>query len=208
MGTKKQELTAKGNTGRFFNTTLDVLRKEPELLQPENFDRFRAIMYKALPELADKEHCPNCKASMAMYKRQVHYQNAGLVVYMAEIVRHNLTKGMTLNQANRVHVNAEERIPHNMRCVAGNTSDLGLITEVKDSDKAEWLITRRGFAALRGEPIPKWVIMFRGEIQERSEETTTFTEVMKNRKRRDSTEDLFDPKKYYEIENFAQGALL
>lgn len=207
MPTKKQELTAKGNTGRFFNTTLEVLRNEPELLKLENYDRFRAIMYRLLPELSNKEKCPNCAASMVMREQRLHYENAGLLVHMGQIVRHNLTKIDSFTEANMVHVNKDERIPHNMRCVAGNTSDIGLIAKVKGKP-AHWLITRRGYAALRGEAVPQAVVVFRSKIVERKPETTTLDEVMRNRKRKGTATYEYDPKDYYHIEDFAQGKLL
>lgn len=205
--TKEQTLTAKGNTGRFFNTTLDVLRNEPELLQPENFERFRAIMYRLLPELGDKSKCPNCDASMVMREQRLHYENAGLLVHMGQIVRHNLTKTNDFTAANDIHVNKDERIPHNMRCVAGNTSDLGLIAKIKGK-AAHWCITRRGFAALRGEPVPQCVVVFRKKIVERKPEMTTINDVIFNRKRKGTATYEYNPKDYYHIEDFAQGKLL
>ena len=42
-----------------------------------------------------------------------------------------------------------------------------------------WLVTRWGWKALRGDPVPRQAKYFRGELIERSAETTTLQEMFK-----------------------------
>lgn len=140
---------------------------------------------------------------MNVYRRRVDYFIVSLVTAMGKIVRSNLADGQRFTEANNVHVNADERIPHNARNMTGIASALGLIAPAEES--AHWVITRRGFQALRGEGVIDWVITFRDEVIDRSEKTITFRDVLL--KKKDNDVDMGDPEEWYEVAEVAEGAL-
>jgi len=177
--------------------------------KPEAFsspDYLRAHVAQVWKALGDNKSCPNCQASMAMYRRKIDYFVVTLVVSMGRVVKHNMTKTNNFTEANMVHVNADERIPHNARNMTGIASVLGLIAPVQNKE-AHWAITTRGFAALRGERIPAWVLTFRDEIVEHGDQTTTFAEAMERRK---SPEErgVYDKNEWVEITGFHQSPVL
>lgn len=176
--------------------------------KPEAFsspDYLKAHVAQVWKALGDSKSCPNCAASMAMYRRKIDYFIVTLVVSMGRVVKHNMTK-TSFTEANQVHVNADERIPHNARNMTGIASALGLIAPVQNKE-AHWLITSRGFAALRGEAVPAWVLTFRDEIIERATETVTFAEAMQRRKDPEER-GVYDPNEWVEITSFHQSPVL
>ena len=82
---------------------------------------------------------------------------------------------MEFNAANQVHI-PSLGVSHAIKCRTTQSSKLGLMTMVLGADGARipgvWLITSRGWAALRGEPVPASVVSFRNEIQERFPDKT------------------------------------
>lgn len=178
--------------------------------KPEAFEAdgayLKAHVEQVWKALSDKTKCPNCQASMAMYRRKIDYFVVTLVVSMARVVKHNMTKTSNFTEANMVHVNADERIPHNARNMTGIASVLGLIAPVKDKE-AHWLITQRGWAALRGEAVQAAVVTFRDEIVERDNETITFQEAMSRRK--DPAErGVYDINEWVEVQGFNNQTVL
>jgi len=151
---------------------------------PQSFDDaglLRATVAASWEALKDEKHCPNCGESMTEYIHKLDFFNALLLKEMGDVVRSKLQKGMPLKEANMVHVVSQDF--HD--CVRHRTTQcrtLGLIAKVKNEDGTHdrskgWLITTRGFAALRGERVPVEVSVFRNAIEERTQETTTIDEV-------------------------------
>lgn len=203
MASQKQRYA--GKLPKLWDLLVQMHEKNPNFFESADMLRYQvAQVWKAL---SDKDHCPNCKASMAMYRRKIDYFVVSLLVSMARIVEHNKRKGMSFTNANSVHVNADDRIPHNAKNMTGIASALGLIAPDDKEKEARWLITTRGWAALRGERIPAAVVTFRDEIVERPEETTTFAEVMSNSKTTQS-KDIYNPREWYEIHGTANSPVL
>lgn len=138
-------------------------------------------MKEAFPELKNKSVCPNCKASMEQYWYNMTNINALLLLQMGNVVKRNMRNGQAFHEANQVHISTEIK---DYAIASSQTlcSKLGLIAKILNEDGTHdrskgWLITTRGFAFLRGEPIPKKVKVWRNEIQERCEETVTIGEL-------------------------------
>lgn len=135
--------------------------------------------------LQDPTKCPNCGESMQEYIYKLDFLNALLVKQMGDIVKQRLKDGMEFQEANAIHVVSEETMSDAVRHRTSQCRILGLVAKVKneegkhDRDKG-WLITRRGFEALRGVAVPAEVIAFRNEIRERPETKTTLDEVFNN----------------------------
>lgn len=194
-----------GKLPKLWDLLVQMHQKNPSIF--ENADMLRYQVAQVWKALADKDHCPNCKASMAMYRRKIDYFIVSLVVSMGRIVKHNQTKGMGFTAANSVHVNADDRIPHNAKNMTGIASALGLIAPVEGAKEARWLITSRGWAALRGERVPASVVTFRDEIVERPEETTTFAEALE-KSRTGEKKDIYNPREWYEQAGMANSPVL
>lgn len=134
--------------------------------------------------LKNPKNCPNCGENMAEYINKLNFFNALLVKEMGDIVKKRIENGMSFKEANAIHVVSQKM--HD--CVRHRTTQcrtLGLIAKVKNEDgkhdvKKGWLITKRGFAALRGEKVPAEVIVFRNKIEERTDILITLDEVFNN----------------------------
>jgi hypothetical protein len=130
--------------------------------------------------LHDKEHCPNCKASMVSYWFEFDMPNASMLVAMSRIVRARLEKDIPFTEANQIHVQTMNTASYAMKSRTTQMAKLGLITKVLKDGKHQsgyWLITRRGWQALANMPVPKKVESFRNDIIERDEELTTIKQV-------------------------------
>lgn len=150
-------------------------------------DYCRAILSKHIEGLNEKEVCPNCGASMVEYVFVFDMLDALLLLSMANAVRDKRSKGISFNQANQVHV-PSLKTSLSVRCRTTICSKLGLVAKVKNDNgkhaRGVWLITERGWKALRGEPIPAFVKVFRRKIEERFDITTTMQEVFNGSKNR------------------------
>lgn len=157
-----------------------MIKNDPTLLddidapnKDDQLKRLRAQLRVAVPALGDPSTCPNCDASMSEYADTLDINDALLLFSMAKIVRHRQTKGIDFTEANKIRVSSE-LIHHTQKCRTTKCSKLGLIAR---AGHAHWSITTRGYEALRGAPVPKVRVTFRGQILERPEETTTLREV-------------------------------
>ena len=150
-------------------------------------DYCRAILSKHIEGLNEKEVCPNCGASMSEYIFIFDSIDALLLLAMANNIREKRKKGISFNQANQVHV-PSLKVSLSVRCRTTICSKLGLITKVKNEKgrhvRGVWLITERGWKALRGESVPSFVKVFRGKIEERFDQTTTMQDVFNGSKNR------------------------
>lgn len=170
------------NKGKFPNLWRFLVK-----LHETNPDAFRddgllkAHVAQVWEALKDPKHCPNCGESMTEYVPKLDFYNALLLKEMGDVVKAKLRAGISLQEANAVHVVTQDF--HD--CVRHRTTQcrtLGLIAKVKndkgthDREKG-WLITARGFAALRGEEVPAEVTVFRNKIEERTDLKTTLDAV-------------------------------
>lgn len=151
---------------------------------PQAFDSaeyLRAHVAQVWPALNDRTMCPNCGENMVEYLPKLDFFNALLLKKMGDVIDQRIRKGMPFTEANQVHVVSQDF--HD--CVRHRTTQcrsLGLIAKVRNDKGGHarekgWLITRRGFDALRGDKIPAEVTVFRNKIIKRSEEMTTLAEV-------------------------------
>ena len=157
-----------------------MIKDDPTLLDdidaPEReyaLKRLRDALKRAIPELSDKSRCANCGASMAEYEDILDINDALLLFSMAKIVKRSVDKGVPFTEANKIRVSSED-IHHTQKCRTNKCSKLGLIAK---AGGAKWSITKRGWEALRGDPVPRMRVTFRGKIIERPEDTTTLRAV-------------------------------
>jgi hypothetical protein len=154
---------------------------------PEAFedpDYLKATVSGVWPELKDPASCPNCHQGMHSYIYRLDFLNALLLKQMGDVVRKRLDQGELFSKSNEIHVVSQDF--HD--CVRHRTTQcrsLGLIAKVKTEDGSHdrakgWLITKRGFSALRGQYVPSEVEVFRNRITERTEEVTTMDIVFSN----------------------------
>jgi len=124
--------------------------------EPDAFkdgDTLRIRVARAWKALLDPAYCPNCGESMTTYIRKFDFINALLLKQMGDIVKERLAQGMSLAEANQVHV-VSANVHDSVRHSTSIARTLGLIAKVKTAEgkhdtKKGWLITSRGFAALR-----------------------------------------------------------
>lgn len=194
-----------------------MVQNNPNLA--EDPERLWANMVHQIPELADRSVCPNCKASMAEYADTLDINDALLILNMARIVNRKVAAGINFTEANKLRVSSED-IHHTQKCRTTKCSKLGLIAK---AGNAQWSITKRGWAALKGEPVPKIRVTFRKQILERPEDMTTLSHVfaehrskmqtlqnkkkaLKNDKR--SEFDDYDQSQWVHVVGLHQGELL
>lgn len=142
-------------------------------------DYLKATIAANIPGFWDKQHCINCGAGMGEYIRELDIFVALLLLNMAKNVRDRTIEGMPFTMANAIKVSASN-IPHSQKCQTTNASKLGLIAKHlkgKKHHNSEWVITKRGWEALQGKPVPKEVRVFRNQILERTEEKVTLAQV-------------------------------
>lgn len=143
----------------------------------------KAVLVTAFPQLKDKSACPNCGASMEEYLYHFDTFKVALLLAMAKEVRHRQTKGYAFTEANKVHIPSLTS-SHTVKCQTTQASKLGLVAQVRNESgkrlSGTWLITRRGWEALAGKPVPKSVRVWRGKIEERTDETITMAEAMRS----------------------------
>ena len=136
-------------------------------------DELTQEIRRAFPEIKNKERCYNCEASMRINGYTVNEIHVALLTRMAREVRARMQKGYTFHEANKIHVQTLG-LYNSKECQTTVSRYLGLIAKVKGKNgkhdtKAGWLITKRGWAFLKGEPVPKCVHAIRNQIVERPE---------------------------------------
>lgn len=170
-----------GRMGSFVNVIVELIKKNPALL--DNVDHLKAMLKYTMPALRDRSRCPNCDASMTEYTFSFDAWDALLLIAMAKKVDANIYKGMSFTLANQVRV-PEIEATHAIKCRTTQTSKLGLITQLRNKANKRvpgvWVITRRGWEALSGKPVPRQVKVWRGRIEERFDETTTIEEALRS----------------------------
>jgi hypothetical protein len=142
----------------------------------------RALISKHYPQLLHQENCPNCGASMIEYIYQFDVLTALLLLEMAKKVKEKLAKVGSFTIANQVRI---PELPTTLaiRCRTTIASKLGLVAKVKNENGRQvpgvWAITSRGWSALRGEPVPAKVSVWRKQIQERFDDLITIDQAFK-----------------------------
>ena len=189
----------------------------------------KAVLVSNFPELKDRSVCANCGASMKSYVYTVDCIDALLVFYMAKIVRERIATGLDFTEANQIHLASMLKdAGYTIISHQTITSKHGLIAKVRNEDgthdKAKgWLITKRGWAFLRGERIPAKVKVWRNKIIEQFEETITISEAFrthteavqeavkaKKNVKNDYTSDIesYSPSEWYSFGETQQGRIL
>lgn len=135
------------------------------------------------PELTKKEVCANCGESMAAYWYRLNVIGASTMVKLGEAVKRR-SETMPFTEANKLHVVKMNELTDAERHQTTILRFLGLLAKVKNADGKQeiglWCLTQRGFAFLRGEPVPAKVKAFRNRIEERTGEMTTLDEIQRN----------------------------
>ncbi len=138
----------------------------------------RAFLFTNFPDFNKKEWCTNCGASMAIDQYSPDILDALLLIEMGRAVKER-KKTLSFTEANLIHVptlSTTDAIRHRTtRC-----SYLNYIKQPEGSkNSGNWLITDWGWKALRGEPVPKNVRYFRGQLVDRGNETITLPQMFK-----------------------------
>lgn len=166
-----------GKLGALARLTASLVKADPTLA--DDFGRLKATLFVNMPELADKSCCANCGASMKEYVIRFDYWQAILLLAMGRAVRERQRQGMDFTVANQVRV-PELDVSLTAKCKTTQASKLGLVVQLRNENKVRvdgvWVITKRGWDALRGYKIPASVVVFRKEIVERHEAKTTLEE--------------------------------
>lgn len=170
-----------GKTGSLVKMIVEAIKRDPRLL--DDYDRLRATLKANIPGLNNKEECWNCDASMKEYIYQFDVFKAILLIRMAAAVRERMHKGMEFTVANQVRV-PELDVSLAVKCQTTQASKLGLITQLRSKDNNRvpgvWVVTKRGWQALAGKPVPKRVKVWRKKIEEHYDELATIDEALKS----------------------------
>ena len=143
----------------------------------------------------NRETCPTCGAITSSYTFTFSYLDAKLLLAMANEVR-SKSGTMGFTDANKIHI-PSLNVPSNVSKRMTISSKLGLIAKyiVAGHQKLGiWVITSRGWAALRGESVPAKVSVYRKNITARYEEMTTITLALKS-----YPDSKFNPVEWYEF---------
>lgn len=168
-----------GKLPKVFELMVHLHKNHPEAF--EDSIELRRKTAETWHSLRDKTRCPNCKASMVAYWFEFDLPNAAMLVQMARVVRHNVSKGIPFTEANQIHVQSMNEASYAMKSRTTQMAKLGLIAKFTKNGhhvSGTWLITRRGWVALAGGRVPRKVESFRNEIIERdTTDTITIKEV-------------------------------
>lgn len=129
------------------------------------------------PALRDPSQCAHCGANMAMEVYTAAMHDALLVWKMAQVIRHAERKGKSFEEANKVHtptLEATDAVRHQTTIA----SYLDLIEQPKEwRNSGFWRLTPTGQSLIRGARVPKTAKVFRGDVIERGQETTSLSEM-------------------------------
>lgn len=170
---KKQTEYYGGRIKGIIEHVAKMVKNDPTLA--EDFTRLHSILGIQADGYGKKENCFNCKRSMKITVYEADLLDALLVLSMAKAIRHEMTKGISFTEANKVHLptlNASNAtIKRNTKC-----DYLGLVKQPSHwRGTGYWLLTGLAWKALRGEEIPAKVKYWEGELIERSDAKTTLT---------------------------------
>lgn len=159
--------------------TVGLIKKNPALL--DNQDYLMATLKANIEALNHPERCPNCESSMLEYIYEFDILDALLLLEMAKEVKRKIEKGVSFTESNQVHIQQLSNVSYAMKSRTTKMSKLGLIAKMLGENKRQisgtWVVTKRGWDALKGRKIPKSVRVWRGRIEDRTEDSTTINEV-------------------------------
>ena len=215
---------------------VNIIKKQPEMI--DNPEYLMATIAANIPGFNDASTCVNCGASMAEYVFEFDVLDALLLLAMAREVREKMLQPKntqfkddhsvtTFTEANQVKVQSLGGVSYAMKSRTTKCAKLGLIAKYKSNTgrhlPGTWVITKRGWDALRGEPVPKAVKVFRGQILERTDDLTTLRDIfytygqkissMIRRKKTPKTDhrselEGFNPSDWVQIGGMHEGELL
>lgn len=175
--------------------TLGLIRENPRLLEDEAY--LKTTLKANIEELNHPETCGNCGANMLEYIFEFDCLDALLLLSMGRAVRERLEDGMEFTEANQIRVQHLEGVSYAMKSRTTQMSKLGLVAKLTGRNgkhvPGTWVITKRGFDALRGRKVPKSVRVWRGKIEERHDETITLSQAFAYHK--EKVEDIIKRKK-------------
>lgn len=152
--------------------TARLVQKNPSLA--DNPEYLKATLRANIEELNHAENCANCGASMLEYIYTLDYIDAIMLLEMGREVRRKKAAGEDFTEANKIRVQHLTNASYAMKSRTTKMSKLGLIAKLKGDNGRQipgyWVITKRGFDALKGYQVPKTVRVWRGKIEERGTE--------------------------------------
>lgn len=168
-----------GKISAFIQVIVSIIKKNPRTL--DDIKYLKANLLQVFPELKDRSVCPNCEASMKEYVYTLDAWDALLLLEMARSVREKRRKGIAFTTANQTRV-PELGTSHAVKCRTTQSAKLGLMAQLKTKDgkrvSGVWVITRRGWDALKGQSVPKRVKVWRKKIEERYDDQVTIQEAL------------------------------
>lgn len=175
----KRHIIDKGNIPKVWELMVYLHETNPLAFKsPATLEYFAKQKWTSLN---DKGHCPNCNASMKGYRYWIDPLDCNMLIEMANHIKRNT--GPTFKDVNQVHVHVMEGPTYAMKSRTSKLAKLGLVAKVIGEKgiqkKGTWLITKRGWHALRGGEIPKYVDVWRNTIMDRAadHEVTTIKQV-------------------------------
>lgn len=162
-----------------------VLEENPGIINhPEEFEQ---VLADKIPNFHDATTCLNCGASLAEYVFEFDVLDALLLYGMGQTVMRNLDRmkeELDFTKANQVRPQDLIGVSHSVKCRTTQCSKLGLIAKLKGANGRQipgyWVVTKRGWEALRGVPVPRSVRVFRGQILERTDEMITIADAFRS----------------------------
>ena len=156
-----------------------LVQQEPYLA--DNMPRLMARLETEIPELKNKEKCANCDANMIENIYIFDILDAVLLIKMAGEVQEAVIEGVKFTDANKIHVPTLETSDA-IRHRTTKCAKLGLVAKYLNDkgrhEKGMWVVTRRGWATLRGELIPSSVRVWRNQIVGYLDEKTNMYQVL------------------------------
>jgi hypothetical protein len=175
----RQEHYHPGKIWPIIKITLGLIKKNPDLLNNEDY--LKSTLKANIAELNNPERCPNCQASMLEYIYEFDILDALLLLEMAKEIKRKVQGGIPFTEANKIHIQQLNLATYAMKSRTTKMSKLGFIAKLLGENKRQisgtWVVTKRGWDALRGRKVPKSVRVWRGNIEDRIEDLTTIGEV-------------------------------
>jgi len=134
-------------------------------------------------EPTEAEKCQICDAKVKKYKSSMNIVITQALIKISRAV-YIKAQNKPFTEANDIYISRlpkEIEMTHEERSNISKLRVHGLIAKVKENDEVKrgrWLITRQGWAYLRGEEITNTVTHFRNRVIDRSDDKTTIGEVM------------------------------
>lgn len=211
MKKSKLDLNIKGNITPMLSLIVRLHKHEPEVFMNEAVLKHR--MKKDWINIDDKEKCPNCGASMKGYIYEFDYHDVKLLQAMEKQFLQRGSMGYNFTEANKIDTRKID-CSYTAKSKKTQASKLGLIAKLLVGGKhvpSVWVITERGFKALRNMPVPKRVHVKRNKIIDRFDDVITISEILERNKEKFMVSPYYQTdtrSPYYEVTDPIQGELL